>query len=218
MKNNKKIVIATNNPGKIKEIKEILKNYEIISLKEINCKTDVIEDQESFEGNAKKKAKEISEVVKMPCIADDSGLCIDILQGWPGIYTARFLGEEATQEQRNSYILEKMKKFKDDERKARVKCCMAYYEDGKYIIGKGEIEGKIANEKRGKNGFGFDEIFEINNGKTFAELSSEEKNEISHRKKALQDLKTKLEKYEQFEKGEYEYLINMSYEKNDVRN
>ena len=95
---------------------------------------------------------------------------------------------------------------------------MAYYEDGKYIIGKGEIGGKIANEKRGKNGFGFDEIFEINNGKTFAELSSEEKNEISHRKKALQDLKTKLEKYEQFEKGEYEYLINMSYEKNDVRN
>ena len=86
-----------------------------------------------------------------------------------------------------------MKKFKGNERKARVKCCMAYYENGKYIIGKGEIEGKIAIEKRGKNGFGFDEIFEISNGKTFAELSSEEKNEISHRKLALQDLKMKLE-------------------------
>ena len=189
----KKVVIATNNPGKIKEIKEILKDYEIVTLKDMNCEIEVEEDQDTFEGNAMKKAKEIAETLKMPAIADDSGLCIDILKGWPGVYTARFLGENATQEQRNNAILEKMKK--EPERMARVRCCMAYYEDGNFILGKGEVEGKIAIQKRGKNGFGFDEIFELPNGKTFAELTLDEKNQISHRKLALQDLKENLQKF-----------------------
>ena len=140
-----------------------------------------------------KKAKEIAEALKMPAIADDSGLCIDILKGWPGVHTARFLGENATQEQRNNAILEKMKK--EQKRTARVVCCMAYYEDGNFILGKGEVEGKIATKKRGKNGFGFDEIFELPNGKTFAELTLDEKNQISHRKLALQDLKENLQKF-----------------------
>ena len=189
----KKVVIATNNPGKIKEIKEILKDYEILTLKDMNCEIEVEEDQDTFEGNAMKKAKEIAEVLKMPVIADDSGLCIDILKGWPGVHTARFLGENATQEQRNNAILEKMKK--EQKRTARVICCMAYYEDGNFILGKGEVEGKIATKKRGKNGFGFDEIFELPNGKTFAELTLDEKNQISHRKLALQDLKENLQKF-----------------------
>ena len=189
----KKVVIATNNLGKIKEIKEILKDYEILTLKDMNCEIEVEEDQDTFEGNAMKKAKEIAEVLKMPAIADDSGLCIDILKGWPGVYTARFLGENATQEQRNNAILEKMKK--EPERMARVRCCMAYYEDGNFILGKGEVEGKIAIQKRGKNGFGFDEIIELPNGKTFAELTLDEKNQISHRKLALQDLKENLQKF-----------------------
>ena len=189
----KKVVIATNNPGKIKEIKEILKDYEILTLKDMNCEIEVEEDQDTFEGNAMKKAKEIAEALKMPAIADDSGLCIDILKGWPGVYTARFLGENATQEQRNNAILEKMKK--EPERMARVRCCMAYYEEGNFILGKGEVEGKIAIQKRGKNGFGFDEIFELPNGKTFAELTLDEKNQISHRKLALQDLKENLQKF-----------------------
>ena len=189
----KKVVIATNNPGKIKEIKVILKDYEILTLKDMNCEIEVEEDQDTFEGNAMKKAKEIAEALKMPAIADDSGLCIDILKGWPGVYTARFLGENATQEQRNNAILEKMKK--EPERMARVRCCMAYYEEGNFILGKGEVEGKIAIQKRGKNGFGFDEIIELPNGKTFAELTLDEKNQISHRKLALQDLKENLQKF-----------------------
>ena len=189
----KKVVIATNNPGKIKEIKEILKDYEILTLKDMNCEIEVEENQDTFEGNAMKKAKEIANVLKMPVIADDSGLCIDILKGWPGVHTARFLGENATQEQRNNAILEKMKK--EQKRTARVICCMAYYEDGNFILGKGEVEGKIATKKRGKNGFGFDEIFELPNEKTFAELTLDEKNQISHRKLALQDLKENLQKF-----------------------
>ena len=189
----KKVVIATNNPGKIKEIKEILKDYEILTLKDMNSEIEVEEDRDTFEGNAMKKAKEIANVLKMPVIADDSGLCIDILKGWPGVHTARFLGENATQEQRNNTILEKMKK--EQKRTARVICCMAYYEDGNFILGKGEVEGKIATKKRGKNGFGFDEIFELPNGKTFAELTLDEKNQISHRKLALQDLKENLQKF-----------------------
>ena len=188
----KKIVVATNNLGKLKEIKEILKNYELLSLKDINCEIEVEEDQETFEGNSKKKAKEIGEITNMPCIADDSGLCIEAFNGWPGVYTARFLGEDSTPEQRNSVILEKMKNLQGDERKEKVVCVMTYYENGRFIIAKGEIKGKIAQKPRGKNGFGFDPIFEIENGKTYAELSEKEKNAISHRKRALENLEKQL--------------------------
>lgn len=190
----KKILIATNNKGKMKEMKEILKEYELVSLEEIGCKIDVIEDKDSFEGNAIKKAKEISKATNMPCIADDSGLCIDKFNGWPGVYTARFLGEDSTPRQRNEYILNKMKSLKDEERKARVKCVVVYYENGEEIVAKGEVEGKIALNYRGENGFGFDEIFELKNGKTYAELTKDEKNKISHRKIALENLKVLMEK------------------------
>ena len=188
----KKIVVATNNAGKLKEIKEILTGYELLSLKDVNCNMEVIEDKETFEGNSMKKAQELSEYLHMPCIADDSGLCIDIYDGWPGVHTARFLGEKSTPEQRNTYILEKMKNLKKEERKASVKCCVTYYENGNYIIGKGEIKGYIATETRGKDGFGFDSIFELEDGRTFAELTKEEKNQISHRRLALQDLLSKM--------------------------
>ncbi len=188
----KKIVVATNNPGKLKEIKDIIKNYELVSLKDINCKIEVEEDQETFEGNSKKKAKEIAEITNMPCIADDTGLCIEALNGWPGVHTARFLGEAATPEQRNEAILEKMKDLKGEERKAKVVSVMTYCEKGQFIVAKGEIEGKIAEEARGKSGYGFDPIFELENGKTYAELSEEEKNKISHRKRALENLEKQL--------------------------
>lgn len=188
----KKIVVATNNQGKLKEIKEILKKYELLSLKEINCEIEVEEDQETFEGNSKKKAKETGELTNMPCIADDSGLCIEAFNGWPGVHTARFLGEEATPTQRNEAILEKMKDLKEEKRKAKVVCVMTYYESGKFIIAKGEVEGKIALEPRGKNGFGFDSIFELEDGKTYAELTEKEKNSISHRRRALENLEKQL--------------------------
>ena len=189
----KKVIVATNNEGKLKEIKDILKDYQLLSLKDVNCKVEVEEDKDTFEGNSLKKAQEISEILHMPCIADDSGLCIDIYDGWPGVHTARFLGENATAKERNQYILEKMKNLKGIDRKARVKCCITYYENGNYVVGKGEILGRIAERPRGENGFGFDEIFELEDGRTFAELSKEEKNQISHRRLALQDLLEKLE-------------------------
>ena len=189
----KQVVVATNNEGKLKEIKDILKDYQLLSLKDANCTVEVEEDKDTFEGNSLKKAKEISEILHMPCIADDSGLCIDIYDGWPGVHTARFLGENATAKERNQYILEKMKDLIGEDRKARVKCCITYYENGNSIVGKGEIRGKIAEKPRGDNGFGFDEIFELEDGRTYAELSKEEKNKISHRKLALQDLLKKLE-------------------------
>ena len=188
----KKIVIATNNQGKLKEIKQILKEYELLTLKDVNCNIEVEEDQDTFEGNSLKKAKEIAEITNMPCIADDSGLCINEFNGWPGVHTARFLGDDSTPEQRNNVILEKMKNLNGDERKAKVKCVVTYYENGQVIVGTVEVEGKIAENPRGDNGFGFDPIFELENGKTYAELTKEEKNKISHRKRALENLKKQL--------------------------
>lgn len=188
----KKILVATNNPGKIKEIQEILKGYQLVTLKDINCKIEVKEDQETFEGNAKKKAKEIGDLTNMPCIADDSGLCIEAFKNWPGVHTARFLGEKATPTERIEAILEKMKNLKQEQRKAKVVCTVAYYENGEFMVAKGEILGKIAERLKGKNGFGFDPIFELENGKTYAELSEKEKNAISHRKRALESLQKQL--------------------------
>lgn len=186
----KEILIATNNKGKLEEIKQILKGYNLLSLKDVGCKINVNEDGSTFEENAIKKAEEISKITNMPCIADDSGLCIDVLNGWPGVHTARFLGENATDEDRNSYILEKMKN--ETNRKAKVVCAIAYSNKENTIVLTGEIQGKIAKEVRGKNGFGFDNIFELETGKTLAELTSEEKNKVSSRKIALEKLKEKL--------------------------
>ena len=188
----KEILVATNNKGKLEEIKQILKDYNLLSLKDIGCKVNVDEDGKTFEENAIKKAKEISKITNMPCIADDSGLCIDVLNGWPGVHTARFLGENATDEDRNNYILEKMKNEKN--RSAKDVCAIAYYYKEDTIVVRGEIEGKIPKEKRGENGFGFDSIFELENEKTLAELTNEEKNKVSSRKIALEKLKEKLEK------------------------
>lgn len=187
-----KIVMATNNQGKLKEVREILKDYEILSLKDLACDIEVEEDQDTFEGNSFKKAREISKLLKMPCIADDSGLCIEELNGFPGVLTARFLGEDASQEERNNYLINKLEG--KENRKATVVTVMTYVneEKGQELIARGEVNGNIAKEKRGDNGFGFDEIFEIENGKTLAELTSEEKNEISSRKIALQKLNEKL--------------------------
>ena len=190
----KKIIIATNNEGKKKEIEEILKDFEFLTLKEINCNIEVEEDQETFEGNSLKKAKEISKITNMPALSDDSGLCVDILNGWPGVHTARFLGKEATAEERNQAIIDKLKGKEGKERKARVVCVVTYVDKEEIIQTKGEIVGKIAKAPRGENGFGFDSIFELENGKTLAEISKEEKNSISSRKIALENLKKQLTK------------------------
>lgn len=185
----REIIVATNNEGKLKEIKQILKEYNVKSLKEIGCSIDIVEDGNTFEENAKKKAKEISEFLELSCIADDSGLCIDYLNGWPGIYTGRTIGKN---KENLGLILEKLEGVPRDKRTARAICYIVFYNKGEFIIGKGELIGKIAFERRGDNGFGFDEVFELEDGRTLAELTSEEKNKISARYLALMDLKEKM--------------------------
>lgn len=187
------MILATNNQGKIREIKEIFSNYQIDSLKDKSIFIDVEEDKDTFHENALKKAIEIYKISKEPVIADDSGLCIDILNGWPGVFTHRFLGENATDKERNEAILEKMKEYEENKRNAKVICNVAYYDGKNTIVCEGVLKGKIATQCRGENGFGFDEIFEIEDGRTLAELKSEEKNKTSARYLALVDLKNKLD-------------------------
>ena len=192
----KKIIVATNNKGKLKEIREILTDYELLSLEEVGINIKVEEDENTFRGNSLKKANEIFKVANMPCIADDSGLCIDVFDGWPGVETARFLGNKASQEDRNKYILEKMKDKSGEERNAKVVCDIAYVDNENTTVVEGIIEGKISKEERGSNGFGFDSIFELEDGRTLAELSEKEKNDVSSRRIALEKLKNKLDKKE----------------------
>ncbi len=182
-----KIIVATNNKGKLKEIREILNEYELLSLQEIGININVKEDKNTFKDNALKKAKEVFGKTNIPTIADDSGLCIDILDSFPGVETARFLGDNATQEDRNTYIINKMKDKKD--RTARVICSIAYVDNENEFVVEGVIKGKISESEKGSNGFGFDSIFELDNGKTLAELSEKEKNKVSSRRIALEKLK-----------------------------
>lgn len=188
---NKEIIIASGNKGKIKEAQEILKEYKIVPMKEIGIDIDVEEDQSTFEGNAIKKAKTIANYLDGKlCIADDSGIEIDYLDGFPGVYTKRW--HEGTDRQRNLAIIEKLKDVPKEKRKIKFITAIAI-SDGKNTISVVEnIEGYVAEAVRGENGFGFDEIFELENGKTLAELSQEEKNEISARRKALEIIKEKL--------------------------
>ena len=187
------MILATNNKGKLEEIRKILTDYKIYSLKDKNINVDVEEDKDSFLGNAMKKAKEIYEISHEETIADDSGLCINCLDGFPGVMTHRFLGDDATDRMRNDYLINEVNKYED--RSAQVVCNLVYYDGEKEIVGEGVLNGFISTECRGNNGFGFDEIFELPNGLTLAELSFEEKNRISARSIAINALKKKLIKY-----------------------
>ena len=187
------MILATNNKGKLKEIKEILMEYQVSSLKDKNINVDVIEDQDTFLGNARKKAIEIYNIAHEDTIADDSGLCITALDGFPGVLTHRFLGDNATDKDRNEYLINEVNKH--DDRSAKVVCNLVFYNGKDIIVGEGILDGFISKERRGKNGFGFDEIFELPNGMTLAQLNPEEKNEISARALAAKDLRKKLKKY-----------------------
>lgn len=184
------MIVATNNKGKLEELKKILDEYELYSLKDKNIDIDVIEDEDTFLGNAVKKAKEIYSITNEEVIADDSGLCINCLDGFPGVMTHRFLGEDATDAERNEYLINEVNKY--DDRNAQVVCNLVYYDGKDIIVGEGIIDGYISDKKRGNNGFGFDEIFCLQNGKTLAELTPEEKNKISARSLAANDLKIKM--------------------------
>ncbi len=181
------MIFASNNKDKLKEVRAIFKNVEITSLGDMNLEVDVEEDQKNFFENSLKKAKEIYEVCMEPVIADDSGLCIDALGEWPGIETNRFL--DANWDYKNDYILRKVSDY--DDKSCEVICNVVYYDGDEPIVGKGSIKGKIVSP-RGENGFGFDPIVELDNGKTLAELTPSEKNKISARYLALDDLYRKL--------------------------
>lgn len=188
---NNEIIIASSNEGKIKEVKGILNEYKIISIKELGVDIEVEENEDTFEANAIKKAETIAKYLngKM-CIADDSGIQIEYLNGFPGVQTKRW--KKGTDRDRNLEIIEKMQGIPKENRRMKFFAVIAISDGTNTICEMGEIIGYVAEEVRGNNGFGFDEIFELENGKTLAELSNEEKNQISARKKALEKIKEKL--------------------------
>ena len=202
-----KIIFATGNAGKMREIREILDgtNMEILSMKEAGIEADIVEDGTTFEENAVIKAKEVAKLLTQSDIkkhgsaivmADDSGLEIDALNKEPGIYSARYMGEDTPYSVKNANLIERLTGVPDEKRTARFVCAIAaVMPDGEVITTQGVIEGRIGYEEKGDNGFGFDPIFYVPElGCTTAQLTEEQKNQISHRGKALRAMKEELGK------------------------
>lgn len=186
-----KLIIASNNKGKIKEVKEILTplGYEPVSMKEAGIDIDIAEDGETFSENAHIKAKAIYDITHTPVLADDSGLAIEFLEGAPGVYSARYAGENATDLDKMNKILEEMRGVDKPLRSAKFVCALYFIRDDEYeVCVTGECEGFIGEEPIGENGFGYDPIFMVDDDTSMAMLTSEEKNSISHRARALQKL------------------------------
>ena len=189
-----KLVIATNNKNKIREIRDKFADIvglELIPLNDFPGPPEVIEDGNSFRENAYKKALETANYTGYPSMADDSGLAVDALNGRPGIFSARYGGESATDTDRNRMILEEMRGISASERNARFICVIAIvFTDGRSFFAERTCEGVIAETMKGEHGFGYDPIFHLPElGKTMAELPLHEKNRISHRAKALEAMR-----------------------------
>jgi XTP/dITP diphosphohydrolase len=191
-----KIVLATRNKNKVEEIREILKMYlgdEIFSQIELLSSADfqipeiIEEDGETYEENALKKAREVYKFTKLPSLADDSGIEVEILGGRPGVFSARYAGEGATDEENNKKLLKELENVPIEKRKAKFKCVIAYVDSVEERIFYGETSGKVIFEPLGDGGFGYDPLF-LPDGfdLTYAQLPGEVKNRISHRSKALQ--------------------------------
>lgn len=200
-----KIVFATGNKGKMREIRAILGDMEVevSSMKEAGLALEIEEDGTTFEENARIKADAVAAALAaqgkaQDCVvmADDSGLEIDCLNGEPGVYSARYLGEETPFSEKSMDLLRRLEDVPEEERAARFVCAIAaVFPDGETVIARGTIEGRIGHELRGGNGFGYDPIFYLPEyGRTAAELSDEEKNRISHRYRALEQMKEELKK------------------------
>lgn len=198
-----KVIFATGNEGKMREIRAILKDIEadILSMKEAGLSLDIEEDGESFEENALIKARAVADALAAAgglhdCVvlADDSGLEIDCLNGEPGIYSARYLGEDTPFDVKSRDLLRRMEHVPDEERSARFMCAIAaVFPDGESMVTRGTIEGRIGHVLAGDNGFGYDPIFYLPEyGRTAAELTDGEKNQISHRSRALALMKEEL--------------------------
>lgn len=187
-----KIIFATKNKGKIKEIEAVLGDcFEVVSMQEAGIDIDVIEDGSTFEENAQKKAAEIMKVSGSIVLADDSGLEVDYLDKAPGIYSSRFMGEDTSYDIKNNEILKRLEGVSEDKRTARFVCAVAAaFPDGRCETVRAAVEGIIGYEIKGNNGFGYDPIFYLPEfNKTTAQLTMEEKNKISHRGKALRMIK-----------------------------
>jgi XTP/dITP diphosphohydrolase len=187
----KKIIFASKNEGKVKEVRHILEgvNAEILSLNNVGFTDEIPETADTFDDNAKIKAKIIYDKFKLPTIADDSGIVALQLGNEPGVYSARYAGENATDEDNNRKLLERLKSYPEPH-KAKFICAAVYYFGADFILAVGEIVGTIIKEPRGTNGFGYDPLF-LPDGydKTTAELPPEIKNKISHRYRAFNQLK-----------------------------
>jgi len=190
----KKIIFASRNEGKVKEVRHILNDLDakILSLNDVGFNEEIHETADTFEENAKIKAEIIYNAFKLPTIADDSGLVAIQLKNEPGVYSARYAGENSTDEENNKKLLKRLKSFPEPH-KGKFVCAAVYYFGADFIVAMGEIVGTIINEPRGTNGFGYDPLF-LPDGydKTTAELPSEIKNKISHRYKAFNQLKKHL--------------------------
>jgi XTP/dITP diphosphohydrolase len=188
----KKIIFASNNQGKIREVKDMLADpdVEVLSMKEAGIDMDIEENGTTFQQNALIKARAVWNETHELTIADDSGLEIDWMNGEPGVYSARFMGHDTSYDVKNAAILEKMKDVRGTDRSARFVCAMAaILPDGREITTRGTMEGVIADKVQGSNGFGYDPILYLPEyGKTSAQLTEDEKNRISHRGKALREL------------------------------
>lgn len=189
----KELILASNNAHKVEEIKSILEDYNILTLKDINYTEEIVEDGATFEENALIKARTISKYSGKTAISDDSGLSVDILDGRPGVYSARYSKEKTDEKNIEKVLLE----LNGQKSKAKFVSVIALVKpDGTELTFRGECHGEIIFEKRGTNGFGYDPIFYVPSlDKTFAELSAEQKNSISHRKQSL-------EKFSQYLKEE----------------
>lgn len=187
----KQLIFASGNKGKLKEVKEIFADtdFEILSLYDLGDVPEIEETEDTFEGNAFLKAKAIYEIHKIPTIADDSGLAVEQLNGAPGVFSARYAGENCTYHDNNVRLINELKSFPEPHR-AKFVSCAVYYDGENHKTVFGEFTGRIIDQFRGTNGFGYDPIF-IPDGfdKTLAEMTLEGKNEISHRAKSFNKLK-----------------------------
>lgn len=193
----RQILFATSNEGKMKEVRMIMADIgiEVLSLKDLGIKADIEENGSTFEENAIIKATEISKLSGMLTLADDSGLEVDYMNKEPGVYSARFMGEDTSYHIKNNEIIKRLENAKGAERSARFVCVIAaVFPDGEVLTTRAAIEGEIGYKEEGENGFGYDPIMYLPEyGTTTAGLPPEEKNKISHRGKALRLMKDKLE-------------------------
>lgn len=191
MQKDKVIVVASGNAGKIREISEILNDYRVISCKELGFTDDIEETGKTFYDNALIKAETVAKALNMPALADDSGLCVTALSGAPGVFSARYSGT-GTDDGNIDKLLKETENAADRSAKF-VSAVVVYYPDGKIVSAQGETFGEILRSRRGNGGFGYDPVFfSYDLKKSFGEASAEEKNSVSHRARALAELRKKL--------------------------